>query len=224
MLIRLLPVYAGLAPIVGVAVAYWLGVTNEVLPACIPIVDGCTSISATGRYMPGSLIFRAVMFPQAIVLVFLWYFAACWLRNIAPASKMSGTVMIAGFVGALALILYVTFLGTKAPFYEFMRRFGIYFYFLGTVVAQLALATALFRHFLKTASPLLKRYAIVMLWLSGLPFALGVLMMFLKTFIDDPSSAENRIEWLSALIMQIYFIVMYFAWRSTGYTVLTRTD
>ena len=72
MLIRWLPVYAGIVPVVAVSLAYWMGVENDVLPACIPFIDGCTSISATGRNMPGSLVFRAIMMPQSIVLVFLW--------------------------------------------------------------------------------------------------------------------------------------------------------
>lgn len=224
MVVRGLPIIAGVAPLVAIHLAYWLGVTNDVLPACVPYFDGCTSISATGRYMPGSLLFRAVMLPQSVVLVFLWYFAARWLRHLAPSSKAPGIVLFAGLAGAIALVLYVTFLGTKAPFYEFMRRFGIYFYFLGTAVAQVALASALLKHAVTTSTRTLQRYALAMLWFCGLPFALGILNLVLKASMDDANNMENRIEWISALLMQLYFIVVYLAWRNTGFDIEVQTD
>lgn len=218
MLIRALPLVAGCAPIIGVTLAYWLAIDNAVLPACMPLLDGCVSISATGRYPPGSRVFRAIMLPQSVLLVFVWYFAAAWLRDISPTSRAPGTLIASGIVGALALVLYVTFLGTKAPFYEIMRRFGIYIYFLGTAIAQLTLAIAL----LRTARPL-KGAAIAMLWLCGLPFALGVLNLTLKALLDNADSAENRIEWISAILMQFYFVALYFAWRISNFSVAVKT-
>lgn len=224
MLIRGLPLIAGIAPIAGITLAYWLGVSNDVLPACIPYVDGCTSISATGRYMPGSLLFRAVMLPQSLLLVVVWYLTAHWLRVIAPSSKAAGTVMLSGFFGALCLVLYVTFLGTKGPIYEFMRRFGIYFYFIGTAVAQLTLAFALLGHAKRSAELSLRKSAVAMLWLCGLPFGLGILNLVLKAVLEDADMAENRIEWISALLMQGYFVVLYLAWRHTGFSVVVSTN
>jgi len=223
MTIRALPLVAGIVPVVGVSLAYWLGVSSGVLPACSPFLDGCVSISATGRYMPASLLFQAVMLPQAVLLVFLWYFAAQWLRSISPKTKAPWAIVAAGVIGALALILYVTFLGTRGPFYEFMRRFGIYFYFLGTATAQLTLAVALLAYARQSAARRLKRTATGMLWLCGLPFALGILNLTLKAVLDDADSAENQIEWISALFMQAYFVLVYFAWRETDFAISVTT-
>jgi hypothetical protein len=222
MTIRSLPLVAGIVPVVGVSLAYWIGVDSGILPACSPFLDGCVSISATGRYLPASLLFHAVMLPQSVLLVFLWYLAAEWLRRLAPDTRATGTVIAAGIVGALSLILYVTFLGTKAPFYEFMRRFGIYFYFLGTATAQLTLAVALFGHARRNGTRRLKQIALGMLWMCGMPFALGILNLVLKSTLDDADPAENRIEWISALSMQAYFVLIYFAWRETGFRVLVK--
>lgn len=222
--IRGLPLVAGAAPLIGVPIAYWLGVRAGVLPACMPLWDGCLSISAAGRYMPGSLLFRAVMFPQAVVLVFLWYFAARWLRCIAPSSKAASTTLWSGFGGALALILYVSFLGTQVPFYEFMRRVGIYFFFLGTLVSQVTLAVALVGRAKRNMDKSLQRIAIALLCLCGLPLALGLLIVLLKSVLDNADFAENRVEWISAVSMQLYFIVLYAAWRYTGFNVVVKTD
>lgn len=222
MLIRILPLIAGIVPVVGVSLAYWLAVESGILPACTPFLDGCVSISATGRYLPASLIFHAVMLPQSVLLVIVWYFSALWLRSISPASKAPRAVVIAGIVGALALILYVTFLGTTGSFYEFMRRFGIYIYFLGTATAQVTLAVALFGHARRSGAMALKRLATGMLWLCSLPFALGILNLILKSVLDDADPAENRIEWIAALLMQAYFVALYTAWRHSNFSVEVR--
>ena len=218
MLLRGLPLYTGIAPVVAVTVAYWLGVSNDVLPACMPLLDGCTSISATGRYPPGNFLFRAIMLPQAVVLALLWYLSADWLDALTRTESSNKLLLVSGLLGALALILYVTFLGTTMPFYEVMRRFGIYFYFLGTALAQLALAVALLKAAPRARAYKLRRYALAMLWLCGLPFALGILNLVLKSTLDNADFMENRIEWISALLMQGYFVVLYLAWRHTGFT------
>ena len=68
MLIRWLPLLAGLLPFLAVNLAYWIGVRNDVLPSCFPYIDGCTSISSTGRHPPGNLLFRAVHLPEGVLL------------------------------------------------------------------------------------------------------------------------------------------------------------
>lgn len=211
MLIRYLPLVAGVMPVVGVSIAYWLGVQNGILPACVPPLDGCTSISSAGRYMPGSMLFRAVMLPHAVVLAALWWFSAEWLRvtSASPVAGMRNALLACGLAGSLALIVYVSFLGTTQPFYEFMRRFGIYFYFLGTVLSQLLLTLAMQR----------SRLSRTMLMLCLSPFILGIINLLQKVIIVAPNNIENRIEWISSLLMQAWFIVLFFAWKRSGFSV-----
>ena len=141
--------------------------------------------------------------------------------GVAPVLVVDDKIHVAG---ALALVVYVTFLGTRQPFYEVMRRFGIYFYFLGTAVAQLTLAMGLLRVAVRTGADALRRHAIVMLCLCGLPFVLGVLNSILKAVLENADFAENQIEWISALLMQAYFVVLYMAWRSTRVTLSVRVE
>ena len=224
MLLRGLPLYTGIAPVVAVTLAYWLGVSNEVLPACMPLLDGCTSISATGRYPPGNLLFRAIMLPQAVILALLWYLSAGWLDALIQKERSNTLLLGSGLLGSLALVLYVTFLGTRLPIYEVMRRFGIYFYFLGTALAQLTLAITLLKAVPMARADKLRKYALAMLWLCGLPFALGILNLVLKATLDNADFMENRIEWVSAVLMQAYFVVLYLAWRHTDLTTSVRVN
>jgi len=217
MLIRSLPLIAGIAPFIAINVAYWIGMHWGPLPDCIPYIDGCTSISSTGRHPPGSFLFRAVEMPVSGLLLVVWFFTVAWLGNLqVPLGKFrSGWIMAWGTVGAIALLIYVTFLGTEGPFYEFMRRSGVYLYFLGTAVAQI-FATL---HMLKVSAlmPGLRRLTSVMLWLCLMPFAIGVLDLILKEVLADPDPMENRIEWIAASLMQAWFVALYVAWRKTGF-------
>ncbi len=229
MLIRLLPLLAGLLPLCAAFGAFWIGVSNEVLPqSCIPFVDGCVSISATGRKPPGSFLFRAIMLPQSVLLVVVWYFSVLWLRSLDSALRRSTTsvILASGIVGAAALVIYVTFLGTKVPIYEFMRRFGIYFAFLGAGVAQIMVAVALTRIAKSLQDARLIRVARIMsaIWIVAL--SAGVLNSVLKLILDDSDQSENRIEWIVFMVMQCYFVVLYYAWHLTGFaaSVSTRTS
>ena len=213
MVIRGLLLVTALGPVIGLNLAYWIGVTHDNLPSCIPYIDGCTSISATGRYPPGDRLFRAVMLPQAVFLAMTWYFTALWLRVVRPeATRAATTALIAGLLGALALIIYVSYLASNDPFYEFMRRYGIYLYFIGTVVAQIAVSAAM--------QP--SRLRQVMRAMMVTPFVLGLYNFIQKEFFSDLGSVENRIEWIVALIMQIWFLALLVAWRRSGFELLAR--
>lgn len=213
MVIRGLPLVTGLVPLIGINLAYWIGVNADVLPSCIPYFDGCTSISATGRYPPGDRLFRAIMLPQAVLLAVTWSFAVLWLRSLSPHSKAAVPTLIFGLIGAAALILYVSYLGTKEPFYELMRRFGIYLYFLGTAVAQMILTLGL-------ARSRLRQY---MLWIVAVPWLLGLANFAQKTLRENPDRMENIIEWIVSVFMQIWFVLLYVAWRQTKFSVSVRT-
>ena len=214
MLIRGLPLLVALAPIIGVNLAYWIGVDNGNLPSCFPYIDGCTSISATGRYPPGDRLFRAVMLPQAVLLATTWYLAVLWLRATRPDSRASTTVLVSGLTGALALIVYVSYLASNDPFYEIMRRYGIYLYFIGTVVAQIALTVAMEPSRLRT----------MLGGLLALPFILGLYNFAQKALLDDPGNIENKIEWTVSLLMQVWFLGLYVAWRKSGFEIVAKTD
>ena len=209
--LRWLPFLAGILPLIAMFGAFALGSAYGVLPDCNPLIDGCCSISATGRQPPGSFLFRAIMLPQGILLGFVWYLSVLWLDRLkpTPGRVMRSTILAAGLVNVLALIIYVTFLGTSEPVYEFMRRSGIYFGFMGMAVAQILIAGVLLRTELRSLAK-------AMLSIGAVILMLGILNLLLKSVLDDSDPAENRIEWIAAIIMQAWFFVLFVAWHRTG--------
>jgi hypothetical protein len=221
MLIRLLPLITGLLPILAIHISLLVAIDAGAIPACIPYIEGCASISATGRYEPANFIFKPAMMSSWAVLVIYWLFNLAWLRSLDRKTgdgEQPGTAMaILGCIGAVALILYTTFLGTQAPFYEFMRRIGIYFYFGCTVIAQILLARATLRYAGRSGSGSVLRVGRVQLSLALVPFVLGALNLILKNTLADPDPVENIIEWIFALLMHVFFLLTYFTWRDTGF-------
>lgn len=214
MLVRALPLISAIAPLIGINIAYWVGVSNDVLPSCITYIDGCTSISATGRYAPGDRLFRAVLLPQAAFLLLTWYFSVLWLKALKPETRAGSVILGSGATGAFALVLYVSYLASKDPFYEVMRSYGIYFYFAGTALAQLVLSLSLDR------SPIQR----AMVWITVTPFALGIINLAQKAILGSQNSDENRIEWIASLLMQAWFFLLWVAWRRSGFTLAVRTS
>jgi hypothetical protein len=221
MLLRLLPLLTGFVPIIAAHVSYLIAIRAGILAACIPYIDGCTSVSATGRYPPSSLLFKGLMMPEAILMAAYWLFSVAWLRALERAAGRSGNggtmIGVIGVAGALFLIVYVTFLGTQGPVYDFMRRFGVYFYFLFTVIAQLILAGKVLSLSSSLRIPKVIRITKYQLALALVPFAIGVLNLVLKAVLDDATAEERIIEWIFALLMHAYFLLSYFSWRETGF-------
>lgn len=220
MILRALPLIVGLLPIFTVFTSYWIGIHTADLPSCNPFIDGCTSVSATGRHPPASYLFKGAMLPQSILLAAYWLFNVAWLRAVAKApsnSRMGHVVGVLGVTGSLFLILYVTFLGSEMPFYEFMRRYGVYMYFALNVFAQAGLAMRVLPVVRALGVPCLVALTRLQLLLAWIPFGLGALNLALKATLEDSGAAENRIEWFFAMQMQLYFLITWFSWRATHF-------
>ena len=150
-----------------------------------------------------------------------WLFSVAWLRSLSLIAgrneKTGSSIVVFGVAGAIFLIIYVTFLGTQGPVYDFMRRFGIYLYFLFTVIAQLILASKVLSLSSVLRMPGVERITRYQLAIAIIPFALGILNLILKETMADADTAENIIEWIFALLMHSYFLLTYFSWRATGF-------
>jgi len=220
MILRRLPLIVGFLPVIGIHLSYIIAMNAEVVQTCIPYIDGCVTISATGRYPPSTYLFKAVMLPQALLLGVYWLFAVAWYRAVCGVSGGAMRVIdrwIAGIglAGAFFLVLYVTFLGAYDEFYTLMRRFGVYFYFLLTVVAQLLMTIQILRHSDHAA---LRRQGKIKLFLVISPFVLGIFNWTMKAILgDDAGPIESRVEWTVSLMMQMWFVVSYYSWKTTGF-------
>lgn len=139
-----LPFLCAIVPFIATHLAWWLSLEAGHIPACIPYLEGCTSISRAARHGLGNHLFRMLMLPTALLQALFWLSAAAWLGRAAVRRRAEARAIAAlGCGAALALAVYATFLGSEGPAYEWMRRYGINFYFGLGFIAQLLLIRGL---------------------------------------------------------------------------------
>lgn len=190
---------ATVLPLIAAIGSYLISASTDQVPWCWPMFEGCTSISRAARVEPAIFLFRVLMLPQALLLVVLWLAVTAWLGHHGQHRGLR-SIFLAGLVGALALALYVSFLGSSGDFYQFMRRFGITFHFAGTGLAQLLVVYRLQKLALPASA------ALRWLWyLVAAQWLLAMLHVILKASLADYDAWENRLEWSLALLMTFWF-------------------
>ena len=227
----LIPALAGVLPVAAVFVAYALnrytGTDLEPRFICNPYIDGCVSISRAVRSGPGLHLFRAVMLPCAMLSFISWAMVRDWLLCIdACRSRRAAAVFWLGAVGALFLVLYVTWLGTEGEWYRWLRRYGVTVYFGGTSLAQLLLVWVLWPQRVRLAEGRLRGLVGALTSLVALQWFLGVASVAKRLLLDDPDLVdriENLIEWYYGLPMALVLVVVALMFVRTGFGYRART-
>lgn len=67
-----LPLIVGIVPLLTLLTTYLVSAIKGQIPWCLPLLEGCTSISAAGRQIPSIYVFRAPMTPSALLLGLYW--------------------------------------------------------------------------------------------------------------------------------------------------------
>lgn len=192
-------------------ISLWQGVANE----CVPYFEGCVSISGAARNGDAIFLFRGLMMPTSAFLVIFWYLQSIWLKQITH--KLHPVVFVLGSIGAVFLVLYTDFLGTEGDFYEFMRRYGITFYFAMTILAQMFSIRSLQK--VKDSLDIkVNRYLTIQFIMMLLYWVLGITNVVIKaTGVSWADQSENVIEWNFALLMSMYFGLSAMMWKRNGF-------
>ncbi len=214
-----LPAFVCAVSILITHAAYLVSLAHGQVPACIPYIEGCTSISAAARQEPAVHLFRATMIPAAVFMAATWWLAGQWLSRAGDrSSPWKRTVILVGVTGAAFLVLYATFMGTHGLAYGVMRRYGVIVFFGFTALDQMIL-TARLQRLRRQGRPVAgagTERAMFLLVASML--ALGVANIPAAHFLDA-SGLENAIEWTFALLMMAWFGVLARQWRIAGLAV-----
>lgn len=200
-----LPLAIALSFTVAAHLALWLSIRDGHVEACVPILEGCTSISRAARHGLGNHLFRLLVLPCAMLVALHWWLSARWLgrghRDIAGL----------GIVAAVALAVYATFLGTDGDTYRFLRRYGVVCFFGVGYLAQLRFLAAVRRH------PLVgRRVALAMLVVSAGMLLLGLGNVAAGALVHDDlrqDRIENALEWQLGWLLAAWYLLHAAAWR-----------
>jgi len=205
--------------VVATHLAWWLSVRAGHIPYCIPYLEGCTSISRAARHGLGNHLFRLMVLPCALLVGIHWWLAGRWL---AGRGGGGGTVMLVlGVLGALALAVYATFLGTDGEAYRFLRRYGVIVYFGCSYLAQL-----LFLRQARASGPMNSASRTLMLAICVAMLILGMVHVVVAALIGGSGlqdRLENVFEWHLGVLLVCWFLVHARLWHQEGYALVART-
>ena len=202
-----LPLLIAVLFLVAAHAAYLLSIQAGHVPACMPYVDGCVSISRAARHGLGNHLFRLLVIPCAVLHALVWWLARYWLQG--------GRLMLAlGAMSAMALAVYATFLGTEGEAYRFLRRYGVVVYFGFGYLAQLALMQRAARRGALPAGVIA-----ALSWIAVAMLGLGLANVVAGLAVPDPAAkdrCENVFEWWLGLLMVGWYAVLALGWRRQG--------
>ncbi len=200
--LRRLALATGLWPIIWIHATYLLAAAEGHVPWCFPYIDSCTSISATGRHGLAWWLFKATMLPYAVLLLLFWRAMADELIQLGDHRAAAAWIRGMGTVAAIFLVVYTVALGAVGDFFQLQRRIGIILYFSMTAFSQLLFTWRLGRLGIPDGTRT---------WHLGICYgflSIGVFSLILDASIPNYDDYEDAFEWVLALIMHGYFLVM----------------
>ena len=191
---------------------------------CIPNIEGCASISKAARNGSSLFIFRATMIAYGVLLIWFWIYVREWLDHLyGKRTAIANVILWMGVAGALSLIVYVDFLGTAGEFNRFMRRFGIFIYFICIPLAQILLLRQHYHIAPSLPKGVIKPwYLKFQLFIILLMLLIGIVSGAMEATYIKTNESENIAEWNLALLMQLYFLIMVFIWKEYKYHLKNR--
>ena len=201
------PLPLAIAALFAVAahVALWLSIRDGHVAACVPVLEGCASISRAARHGLGNHMFRLMVLPCALLVGLHWWLASRWLgrgwRDVAWL----------GIVAAVALAVYATFLGTDGDAYRFMRRYGVVCFFGFGYLAQLR-----FLRGVRVDARVNGRLFVAMVVVSALMLVLGLGNVAAGALVADEAlkdRIENALEWQLGWLLAGWYVLHAALWR-----------
>ena len=199
----------------GVAVSLWLSRSFDLVPQCRVFIDGCISISASGRQEPAVFVFRGTIIPVGLLLVLTWWLNVQWLKMLGMRQRLPVVVLhLLGTASPILLICYIALIGSAGEIDHAIRQTVITTYFPATLLAKMILALVLIRLRPERLSPWLPW---VMLIIAAIVFGLAVASVIVPVFLDDPSVAHNLKQWHGTTAFAAWYLLLAWAWRETGF-------
>ena len=208
--IRVVALICFVLPIITVIISYIASIKLNLVEACIPNFEGCTSISRTGRNIPVKYFFKPMMFLYSFILFLYWYKFIEILDKYKISEKKFSFF---SFFSVVFLILYIVFLG-EGKIYDFFRRIGIYIYIFFTLITQFLISKKLFFIQKKIKKIFTIKFIKINFYLTLFLIVSGIIMLpILIIKIDNFPEIKNIISWNYFMLIQLYFFFSLFSFK-----------
>lgn len=201
-------------PLITIHTTYVVSAAQGHVDWCIPYIDSCTSVSATGRDGPGYFIFKGVMVPVMALLIIVWYINHRWLQGLGH--RYGKGVGWLGLFASLFLILYTIALGHRGDEFHLMRRIGVVGYFGMTGIAQILFGATLYR----SSWPLLQRSGRLLVTLTAITLTTAIISLLWQSVPAwDYDPVKHSFEWILIMLLNVWGIGMAMVWYRAGLSV-----
>ena len=185
-----------LVPIITICISYVISAFYGYVDWCLPIIDGCTSISKVGRYGISFYLYKVLVIPSVILMIYFW------LKVYLDVYK-NIFLLFLSFIACIFLIIYLIALGFDGPIYRFMREVGIFAFFVFMPICQIWLTTSAPKESMKTKFFL---YLLILLFI-------GFCFVYFYILPMDNNNYENIIEWNFAFGIFLFFPIFSYSLR-----------
>ena len=175
-------------PVLTVVISYFFSSLGGYVEWCLPLLDGCTSISKVGRYGVSFYLYKIFIIPSIILMIIFWY-------QINKYIHKSSLLLFLSITSCIFLIIYLFALGFEGKIYRFMREIGIFVFFIFSPVCQTYLVFSI------SNNKISSKFSLKILLYLYLLFLVGYLLILPL----DNSNYENVIEWNFAFLIFLFF-------------------
>lgn len=217
-----LPLATAVLALLTMHASYLVAAAHGHVPWCLPYIDSCTSISATGRQLPEKLLFKPAMAVAALGLLATFWLGARWLALQGDDSpRTQRALRVLAVVAATCLVIYLAALGEGGDTARLLRRIGATLGFALNFLCELLLFARLAAlHRARggvVANGLLLALAIPLaLWIG-----LGLLSVGLAAFHPGYARMDDAFEWVFALLLNAWLVPLALLWRASGFRLYT---
>ena len=188
-----------LVPIITIDISYIISSFFGYVDWCLPIIDGCTSISKVGRYGISFYLYKILVIPSVILMMYFW------LKVYLDIYK-NVFLLLLSLVACIFLIIYLIALGFDGTLYRFMREVGIFAFFVFMPLCQIWLTISTPSETIKTK---LFLYLLILLFI-------GFCFVYFYILPLDNDNYENIIEWNFAFCIFLFFPIFSYSLRKTN--------
>ncbi len=200
----------------GVAISLWLSRSFDLVEHCRVFIDGCISISASGRQEPAVFVFRATIIPVGVLLMLVWWLNAQWLKLMGHTSRVQQVaIQVLGTASPILLICYIALIGSAGEIDHAIRQTVITTYFPATLVAKIILASLLLS---RCPAELPRWLPRAMLAIAVIVLGMAVASVIFDALMDDPSVAHNLMQWHGTTAFSAWYLLLARAWQLTRFS------
>ena len=196
---KIIPQFVFFITVLTVIISYLISSLGGFVDWCMPLIDGCTSISKVGRYGISFYLYKIFIIPSVILMIIFWY-------QVNKYIYKSNLLLFLSITSCVFLIIYLFALGFDGKIYRFMREIGIFIYFIFTPMCQTLLVFSISNNKIRSKFFL---YTLLSMYLV----CVGIYLLILPL---DNSNYENVIEWNFALLIFLFFPLFSGSLRKTN--------